>query len=82
VDKARTRRAVGRSAAVTPHSGTGLGLAIVAALVAAHGGTVEVHSTPGQGATFRVRLPLERPLPAESQPGSSPGAVRGGKLVS
>ena len=37
--------------------GTGLGLSIVAALVAAHGGEVTVDSSPGQGATFRVRLP-------------------------
>ncbi|KXK62923.1 ATPase [Micromonospora rosaria] len=51
-DAARTRRAGG----VT---GTGLGLAIVAALVAAHQGTVEVAETPGGGATFRVRLPLD-----------------------
>jgi two-component system, OmpR family, sensor kinase len=48
VDSARSRAA----------GGTGLGLAIVAALVAAHRGTVEVESTPGAGATFRVRLPL------------------------
>ncbi|MGB2720408.1 MAG: HAMP domain-containing sensor histidine kinase [Rhodococcus sp. (in: high G+C Gram-positive bacteria)] len=37
--------------------GSGLGLSIVAALVAAHRGTVRVHSTPVQGATFRVELP-------------------------
>lgn len=50
-DSARTRRADG-------HVSTGLGLAIVAALVAAHRGGVEVDSQPGEGATFRVRLPL------------------------
>ncbi|WP_324192889.1 sensor histidine kinase [Nocardia transvalensis] len=37
--------------------GTGLGLSIVQALVAAHGGTVTVASTPGKGTTFTVRLP-------------------------
>ncbi|HEX5404066.1 MAG TPA: HAMP domain-containing sensor histidine kinase [Pseudonocardiaceae bacterium] len=38
--------------------GTGLGLAIVAAIVAAHGGRVEVATTVGVGTTFRVLLPL------------------------
>ncbi|WP_433546991.1 sensor histidine kinase [Streptomyces sp. CA-294286] len=38
--------------------GSGLGLAIVAAVVEAHGGTVEVDAAPGEGATFRVRLPV------------------------
>ena len=38
--------------------GTGLGLAIVAALVAAHGGRVEVDTEVGVGTTFRVYLPL------------------------
>ena len=37
--------------------GTGLGLSIVAAITRAHGGAVEVESTPGAGATFRVLLP-------------------------
>jgi len=37
--------------------GAGLGLAIVDSLVTAHAGHVEIRSTPGQGATFRVRLP-------------------------
>ena len=37
--------------------GLGLGLSLVRAVVRAHGGSVSVHSAPGQGATFRVELP-------------------------
>jgi signal transduction histidine kinase len=51
--------------------GTGLGLAIVASLVAAHGGSVEVITAPGEGATFVVRLPRSGPpaAPAATIPG-------------
>jgi two-component system, OmpR family, sensor kinase len=38
--------------------GVGLGLAIVAAVAEAHGGSVSASSEPGQGATFRIALPL------------------------
>ncbi|MGY1740855.1 MULTISPECIES: sensor histidine kinase [unclassified Blastococcus] len=41
--------------------GTGLGLAIVASLVAAHGGTVDLRTAPGEGAAFTVRLPRSGP---------------------
>lgn len=38
--------------------GSGLGLYIVHALVRAHGGTIDVHSEPGAGTTFTLRLPV------------------------
>lgn len=41
----------------TKATGTGLGLAVVKRIVASHGGDVELHATPGGGATFRLVLP-------------------------
>jgi signal transduction histidine kinase len=37
--------------------GTGLGLAIVDAIATAHDGRLELDSTPGKGATFRLIIP-------------------------
>jgi len=37
--------------------GSGIGLTVVRAIAEAHGGEVEVTSSPGQGATFRLVLP-------------------------
>ena len=44
----------------TERSGSGLGLAIVKSIADAHGARLEVLSKPGQGSTFRVRLPLHK----------------------
>ena len=45
--------------------GTGLGLAIVRDVILAHGGRVDVRSTPGVGTTFTILLPISRsdPIP-------------------
>jgi signal transduction histidine kinase len=40
--------------------GTGLGLFIARSIAEAHGGTLEVSSSPQQGATFTLELPLQR----------------------
>jgi len=48
----------------TKQHGTGLGLAIVQSVVSDHGGKISVLSSPGNGATFIIELPVSPGEPA------------------
>ena len=49
-----------RAVSVREYGGLGLGLYISRQIAEAHGGSIEVQSAPGEGATFVVEFPLER----------------------
>jgi two-component system phosphate regulon sensor histidine kinase PhoR len=53
--------------------GSGLGLALVQHITEAHGGRVELRSSPGEGSTFTLSLPV----PAEAGAPDAPEAARG-----
>jgi signal transduction histidine kinase len=69
-DKSRQRE--------NPTSGNGLGLSICESIVVAHGGTIEVQSEPGAGATFIVRLPAATPGETRADPAEVVGEARRG----
>ena len=68
----------------TKEAGRGLGLALIQGIIRAHGGTISLRSTPGQGTTFQVLLacrentgesPREITPPVEKQSESPGGTI-------
>jgi CheY-like chemotaxis protein len=58
----------------TKPAGSGLGLSTCRSIVARHGGSIQVRSTPGAGSEFTIDLPAADAPPL---PGATPQAVAG-----
>jgi PAS domain S-box-containing protein len=60
--------------------GTGVGLSVCHGIVAAHGGRIELETARGQGARFRVHLPLSH-QPDALRPAVAVQPVSGGRVL-
>ncbi|GAI00839.1 unnamed protein product [marine sediment metagenome] len=57
-------------------AGNGLGLSVTYGIVKRHGGSIEVESTQGKGATFYIRLPVADGVEARSRPERKPPTIK------
>jgi two-component system cell cycle sensor histidine kinase/response regulator CckA len=60
--------------------GTGLGMSIVQGIIAQSGGSIEVHSQPGKGTTFRICLPKAPDVVETEAPRPETVHARGHKI--
>jgi PAS domain S-box-containing protein len=69
-DLARAMEPFGQAKSDTSraHEGTGLGLPLARLLIEAHGGTLDIETTPGRGTTVTIAFPAERVVPYQSLP--------------
>lgn len=74
-DRAFERFVRGDESRARATGGTGLGLSIVDAVVAAHGGRVDLDSEPGRGTTVTVRLPVGGPVADSAPPAADVGPL-------
>ena len=61
--------------------GTGLGLSLCQGIIQVHGGTIRVESPPGQGARFRIELPVDVASRLEPEPRAAAVQIRGKTIL-